>query len=190
MLKMWMLLLAIGTVLLGSGSYIQVKAVAAQWMLEQAWDKALEKHSLNASSPQKPWPWADTWPVAKLRLSASHEMIVLDSVSGNALAFGPGRMHGTGQVEDGLVVMAGHRDTHFSALKTLVLGDEISIQSEKGAWTMYRVFDISIVDTNTHMIDMSVDNLEQAQLMLVTCYPFDALQAGGAMRYVVTAEVI
>ena len=190
MLKMWILLFVLGSVLLGSGSYIQVKAIAAQWMLEQAWDKALEQHSLNASSPQKPWPWADTWPVAKLKLGASNEMIVLDGVSGNALAFGPGRMHGTGQVENGLVVMAGHRDTHFSALKTLVLGDEISIQGEYGVWTAYRVSDISIVDTNIHMIDMSEDNVEQAQLMLVTCYPFDALQAGGPMRYVVTAQVI
>ncbi len=188
MLKMWMLLFVIGSVLLGSGSYIQVKAVAAQWMLEQAWDNAMEQHSLNATSPQKPWPWADTWPVAKLKLGASNEMIVLDGVSGNALAFGPGRMHGTGQ--DGLVVMAGHRDTHFSTLKTLALGDEISIQSSGGVWTVYRVSDISIVDTNTHMIDMSTENVAQDQLMLVTCYPFDALQGGGPMRYVVTAQVI
>jgi len=190
MIKVWMLLLIMGSVLLGSGSYIQVKAIAAQWMLERAWENTLERHSLNASSPQKPWPWADTWPVAKLKLGTSNEMIVLDGVSGNALAFGPGRMHGAGQVEDGLVVMAGHRDTHFSSLKALVLGDEISIQNEEGAWTAYRVSDISIVDTNTHMIDMSVGDLEQAQLMLVTCYPFDAIQVGGPMRYVVTAEVI
>ena len=179
-----------GSVLLGAGSYIQVKAAAAQWMLEQAWENALAQHSQNATSPQKPWPWADTWPVAKLKLGESNEMIVLDGVSGNALAFGPGRMHGTGQNENGLVVMAGHRDTHFSTLKTLALGDEISIQSNKGVWTVYRVSDISIVDTNTHMIDMSAGDFEQAQLMLVTCYPFDALQAGGAMRYVVTAQVI
>ena len=190
MTKVWMLLLIMGSVLLGSGSYIQVKAIAAQWMLERAWDHTLKQHSLYARSSQKPWPWADTWPVAKLRLGASNEMIVLDGVSGNALAFGPGRMHDTGHVEDNLVVIAGHRDTHFSALKELVLGDEISIQGEEGTWLVYQVSDISIVDTNTHMIDMSVGSLDQAQLMLVTCYPFDAIQAGGPMRYVVTAESI
>ena len=190
MIKRWTTLLIIGALLLGSGGYIQVKAVAAQWMLERAWQNTLKQHSINASSPQKPWPWADTWPVAKLKLGRDNDMIVLDGVSGNALAFGPGRMHGIGQVEGGLVVMAGHRDTHFRSLKALVLGDEVSIQSEAGVWTAYRVSDISIVDTSTHMIDMSARDLDQAQLMLVTCYPFDAIQAGGPMRYVVTAEVI
>lgn len=190
MIKKWVLLVIIGSVLLGSGGYIQLKAVAAQWMLERAWQNTLEQHVTNANSSQKPWPWADTWPVAKLKLAAFSEMIVLDGVSGNALAFGPGRMHGAERIEDGLVVMAGHRDTHFSALKTLVLGDEISLQSESGTWTEYRVSDISIVDTGTHMIDMSARDLDQAQLMLVTCYPFDAIQPGGPMRYVVTAELI
>jgi len=185
-----MLLVVVGSVLLSSGGYIQVKAIAAQWMLEQAWKNTLEQHALSADLYQKPWPWADTWPVAKLKLGDSNHMIVLDGVSGNALAFGPGRMHGAGDVEHGLVVMAGHRDTHFSSLKTLVLGDEISIQSKEGSWTEYRVSDISIVDTNTHMIDMSAGDLDHAQLMLVTCYPFDDIQSGGPMRYVVTAEVI
>jgi sortase A len=188
--KVWALLVIMGSVLLGSGGYIHVKAIAAQWMLERAWQNTLEQHLLSDSSPQKPWPWADTWPVAKLKLGTSNEMIVLDGVSGNALAFGPGRIHGVGRVESGLVVMAGHRDTHFSSLKELTLGDEISIQSEAGAWTAYQVSDISIVDTGTHMIDMSARDSGQAQLMLVTCYPFDAVQAGGPMRYVVTAEVI
>ena len=30
----------------------------------------------------------------------------------------------------------------------------------------------------------------EARLTLITCYPFDALRAGGPLRYVVTAKAI
>ena len=31
---------------------------------------------------------------------------------------------------------------------------------------------------------------QQSMLSLVTCYPFDALEAGGPLRYVVTARML
>lgn len=182
----WLLLMFVGTLLLGSGGAIQLKAWAAQWMLEEAWQNTLAQHP--STQVHKPWPWADTWPVAKLKWGSDNAMIVLDGVTGNALAFGPGKVRDAGMPErHGVVVMAGHRDTHFSSLKTLSLGDEVSVQSPDGHWQTYRVSDITIVNTETHMIDMSAADQAPAQLMLVTCYPFDAVQAGGPLRYVVTA---
>jgi sortase A len=175
--------LVAGTVLLGVGGSIQLKAAAAQWMLEYAWQNTLTQHK-----PHRPWPWADTWPVAKLKLGDAEELIVLNGVSGQALAFGPGKMSvPESSQNESLIVMAGHRDTHFGALKEMVVGDDISIQDVKGQWRVYSVSEIDIVNAETHMIDMSVGESGLAQLMLVTCYPFNALQSGGPLRYVVTA---
>ena len=183
-MKKLVLLMSVGTLLLGLGGSIQLKAVAAQWMLEYAWQNTLTHHQR-----QKPWPWADTWPVAKLQLGTADPMIVLDSVSGQALAFGPGLMPDTGEGEhQGLMVVAGHRDTHFSSLNTLHVGDEISVQDIHGQWRIYVVSEIDIINTETHMIDLTEDEQSPPQLMLVTCYPFDAIQAGGPLRYVVTAN--
>lgn len=183
-MKKWIVLMLVGGVMLGMGGAIQLKAVAAQWMLEYAWQNTLEHRQ-----SQKPWPWADIWPVGKLQIGNEDSMIVLDSVSGQALAFGPGRVPGTGGSEhQNLTVLAGHRDTHFSSLNTLTIGDEISVQATNGAWRTYTVSEIDIINTDTHMIDLTNVGQRWPQLMLVTCYPFDAIQAGGPLRYVVTAH--
>ncbi len=49
----------------------------------------------------------------------------------------------------------------------------------------FQVNDINIIDVNKQ--DISLDD-HHAALKLITCYPFDALVAGGPLRYVVTAE--
>ncbi len=183
-MKKMILLMSLGSLLMGLGGAIQLKAMAAQWMLEYAWQSSLKHHQ-----SQKPWPWADTWPVAKLQLGTADPMIVLDSVSGQALAFGPGRMLGTGGAENKrLMVVAGHRDTHFSSLNGLSIGDEISVQDLHGLWRVYVVSEIDIINAETHMIDLTEDEQSPPRLMLVTCYPFDSIQAGGPLRYVVTAN--
>jgi sortase A len=33
-------------------------------------------------------------------------------------------------------------------------------------------------------------NEEEPNLVLITCYPFNALQAGGRLRYVITAKLL
>ena len=47
---------------IGQGSYIHAKAMVAQLLLESAWTE-----TLSGNKEVKPWPWADTWPVARLR---------------------------------------------------------------------------------------------------------------------------
>lgn len=42
------------------GLYIPAKAWLAQQLLENAWANS------HATQAVKPWPWADTWPVARL----------------------------------------------------------------------------------------------------------------------------
>jgi sortase A len=83
--------MALGLMLCGQGLWIPAKAALAQVLLERAFER-----SLATGRPVKPWPWADTWPVARISFPRLHrQVIVLDGASGQALAFGPGHMAGT-----------------------------------------------------------------------------------------------
>ena len=109
-----LVLALIGLILFGDGAYIHAKAWLAQVLLERAFDR-----SLATGEMIKPWSWADTWPVARIevkRIGAS--AIVLEGVSGQALAFGPGHIPQTADAgERGVAVYAAHRDTHFRFLR-------------------------------------------------------------------------
>ena len=50
---------------------------------------------------------------------------------------------------------------------------------------MFRVLRADVVDSRHASVVLDTDG---AMLTLITCYPFDAMEAGGPMRYVVTAE--
>jgi hypothetical protein len=54
------LLLVLGVWQLGEGLYIQAKAQLAQILVRSAWERTLA-----GERQVKPWPWADTWPVAR-----------------------------------------------------------------------------------------------------------------------------
>jgi sortase A len=71
--------------LAGQALWLQAKAVLAQHLIADAWAQ-----SLRTGQPVKPWRWADTWPVARLTEPGGRQHHVLASVSGEALAFGPG----------------------------------------------------------------------------------------------------
>lgn len=177
----WTLTLLAGVVFT-LGVWIPLKAMVAQELLNLAWAESQARQTTT-----KPWPWADTWPVARLELVAAHKsLIVLDGAHGESLAFGPGRMIGTGN--RGPVVIAGHRDTHFRALKSLVAGNELRLQNRHGEWTRYRVITTRVVDSRDHLLD--VTTLPDDRLLLVTCYPFDAVINHGPLRYVVEAKAI
>src|SRR5256884_6616698 len=55
------LLVALGAWQLGRGAWIQAKAWLAQSLIAHAWAR-----TLSGERQAKPWPWADTWPVARL----------------------------------------------------------------------------------------------------------------------------
>jgi sortase A len=162
----------------GQGLWIHAKAILAQQLLEQAWARTLE-----SGEPQAPWPWADTWPVARLRIPARDiDLIVLAGDSGRTLAFGPGHTSGSALPgEGGSALISGHRDTHFGFLRDLVVGDEVLIDTGSGHYR-YRVDGRHIIDQGQLRLD---DRGER--LVLVTCYPFDALLPGGPLRYVIEA---
>ena len=178
------LLLALaGLILFGQGAYIHAKAAFAPVLLERAF-----KQTIATGRETKPWTWADTWPVARIevkRLNAS--AIVLAGSSGQALAFGPGHVELTAEAgERGVAVYSAHRDTHFRFLKDVAVGDEIEITRSDSKHFRYRTDATSIVRFDASGIDPLTDRYE---LVLSTCWPFDAL-TGGPERYLVHATMI
>jgi sortase A len=177
-----LILLLVGIQQLSGAAVIKAKAVLAPILIEKAWAQTLQtgEHAI------KPWPWADTWPVGRLQVAVlNQDLFVLEGDSGNALAFGPGRALPSAELgAKGSAVIGGHRDTHFAFLQQLRKGHVLQLQLASGESREYEVHQLRIVDASQE--SLPVDTTQEA-LLLVTCYPFDALQAGGPLRYVVTA---
>jgi sortase A len=176
--------LAVGVICLGHSAWIYAKALVAQRLIEGAWQRAAQ-----GDLAAKPWPWADTRPVAKLILGhGADALMVLEGSSGRNLAFGPA--HDPATVlpgERGNSVIEGHRDTHFSVLKDLGVGDLIRVELAGGQVESFVVAHAQVADSRFSRIAL---DSPAARLILVTCYPFDAVQPGGPLRYVVTADHI
>lgn len=184
-MKLRALLLAAGLAVagwqFGQVAWIEAKAVLAQVLLQRAWSA-----SLDDADPHPPWPWADTYPVARLRVDAlGVDQIVLAGASGRTLAFGPGHLPASALPgENGTVILAGHRDTHFRFLRELQSGMLVELTGRNGGAQGYRVSRTFIIDARQTQLALT----QQQLLILTTCYPFDALLPGGPLRFVVVAK--
>jgi len=177
-------LLCLGFWQFGQGAYIPAKAWVAQELMQRSWRRAE-----SGEEQATPWPWADTWPVARLSAKGGDiDLIVLEGGSGRTLAFAPGHLSASVLPgETGNSIIAGHRDTHFQFLQYLRKGESIMLETPEGRNHLYRVTGIDVVDSRRGSL---VLDTESPVLSLVTCYPFAAHEAGGPMRYVVTAEML
>ena len=174
--------LAIGLWQLGGAAAIHAKGWLAQRLLDRAWSETLA-----GSAAVKPWPWADTWPVARLRVPAAGvDLTVLAGASGRTLAFGPAVVEGTEGL--GHRILSGHRDTHFAFLHDLQDGARLELQDSSGTWRAYRVSGRQVIDTRRPVLARAAGAAEL--LTLVTCWPFAAVEPGGPLRYAVTAEAV
>jgi sortase A len=174
-------LAAAGFALAGNAALIHAKALLAQVLLQRAWTetKATE-------TPVRPWPGADTAPIARLLAPAQGiDLLVLDGATGRTLAFGPGHHDGSSMPgEAGNTVLSGHRDTHFRFLRQLAIGDELIVELPSGQRHRYRVREALVANAR----DLRLPRLPPEEaLTLVTCFPFDAVEPGGPLRYVVVA---
>jgi len=178
-----LILAFIGLILFGQGAYIHAKAMLAQVLLEKAFATTIA-----TGRTTKPWSWADTWPVARIEVKRLHaSAIALAGSSGQALAFGPGHVEGTPDAgERGIAVYSAHRDTHFAFLKNVTVGDAIDVTRSDGQRFQYRVDATSVVRFDASGIDPLADG---HQLVLSTCWPFEALTPGPE-RYLVHATMI
>lgn len=177
-----LLLAAAGLALVGQGLWIHAKAILAQLLLERAFAATLATGRI-----VKPWPWADTWPTARIEVPRlGKRAIVLHGSSGQALAFGPGHLDGTPDAgEHGIAVYAAHRDTHFAFLGDVQIGDAIRVTRSDGATFQFRVTRTSVVRWDASDIDPDADG---RGLVLSTCWPLDE-KFSGPLRYLVHAKI-
>jgi sortase A len=160
--------------------------MVAQMLLERGWNARLAGQDENAA---KPWPWADTAPIGRLHVPRLKiNQVILAGASGRTLAFGPGHLSGTALPGSrGHSIVSGHRDTHFTFLRDLIPDDEVHIQRSDGKTVIYRVTGHQVVDAR---LATFTDTPDRSTLTLVTCYPFDALDTSGPLRYVVFTESV
>jgi len=174
------LVLVFALLLILHAAWIPLKAQLAQVLLEIAWS---ETAATGVAS--KPWPWADHKAVAKLYVPSQQiEQVVLGGDSGAVLAFAPGSNLQAANIKNSARVISGHRDTHFRFLQYLQTGDELELETSEG-FARYRMIASQVVNSETSSLNPEAF---QKGLILVTCYPFDAVTAGGPERYVVFAE--
>ena len=82
-------------------------------------------------------------------------------------------------------VLSGHRDTVFSDLGKLKIGDKLIVQTSAGAYT-YEIKRTRIVDKDDRKVIVPADH---AVLTLTTCYPFGYL-GNAPERYVLSADLV
>jgi len=176
------LLFALGGWQVGAAVWIHAKAALAQVLIQQAWAEVQD-----GQKPARPWPWADTTPVARLEVPVlGVDQIVLAGASGRTIAFGPGHMDGTPMPgAPGLSVISAHRDTHFRFLRDLAPGQAIVLTDAKKTAHRFRVTEARVVDSETAALAVADDT---PRLALVTCYPFGTIRPGGPLRYIVFAD--
>jgi len=114
------------------------------------------------------------------------EVPVLEGTDALTLNRGVGHLPGTALPgEPGNVVIAGHRDGFFRALKDTSVGDVIEVQGHTST-QRYVVRRISIVfPHDTSVLKATTDS----NLTLVTCYPFYFVGAA-PQRYIVQASLL
>ena len=175
--------------LLAGGGYfsfqaikIEVKAKLSQVLLEYTWNKSLKENK-----SYKPWPSFDGIPILKLKIPRYNiSQIVLEGTSGQALAFGPGfHKESFLPVENKITAISSHRDSHGKYIKNLVIGDILKLQDLDNNWHTYKIEEFLIVN-----VQEEIKINKKSRLLLITCYPFDALLSGTPLRYIVSAKNI
>lgn len=103
------------------------------------------------------------------------------------LRHGIGQNFASGQPGFGkLVLLSGHNNTYFNALKNIVVDDIVEIETSYGTYK-YKVTEAKVVDAKDKTAySFEVDH---EQLIMYTCYPFDMLSST-PHRYFVYADLI
>ena len=164
------------------GLKIELKEKVAQVLLQHAWNKTLQ-----TGKYYQPWPSFDAKPILLLEIPNHNiRQIVLKGTSDQSLAFGPS-FHEESFLphEQKVTIISSHRDTHGVYIKKLQLGEEIKLQDRYKKWHIYIIDDFFIINVQEEKITMENNN---QHLLLVTCYPFNAIRSDTPYRYVVSAK--
>jgi len=136
----------------------------------------------------KPWPWASTWPLARLFVPhLNAEQIILSNTSNNGVSsFALGHIDTSVLPgEAGNSVLYAPPQTYVNFLRRLNKGDEIVLESLYSGQWRYRVAAINVVHkTSTDLLKSTSDR----RLTVVSCYPCQGEISN--LRYVVIAEEV
>ncbi len=164
-------ILIAGICLTGRAAYLHAKAELAGVLIRRAWER-----NAGSGESRAPWPWADSNPVARLRIPRlGYDEIVLDSASPRTLAFGPALLlNRAGLGKPGNVVLAGHRTSWFRPLEGITVGDRIELawfDARRGG-LVGRTYSVELIRVvQPEDVSLLAPTAEDA-LTLVTCYPF------------------
>ena len=177
-------LIILGLFGIAKASLMPIKAIIGQHYLEVAWQDSLKKNKL-----LKPWKSADFYMIGELTVpKLKISRVILNSVSGEALAWSIGRVTNNGSSSNnGPIILAGHRDSHMQFMSRLNVGDKLELMMSSG---VVKTFIISKTDVAKQPeLIMSALNSENGSLILTTCWPFDS-QKPGPERFILTAQMV
>ena len=177
-------LIILGLFGIAKASLMPIKAIIGQHYLEVAW-----KDSLKSNKLSKPWKSADFYMVGELivpKLKISR--VILNSVSGEALAWSIGRVNNVGfSLSRGPIILAGHRDSHMQFMSKLNIGDKIELMMTDGVLKRYEISQLEVTDRPE--LKTSYTSINDESLVLTTCWPFNASRSS-QQRYIVVAQSI
>ncbi|MDZ4178687.1 MAG: class D sortase [Coriobacteriia bacterium] len=169
----------------GTGSGLVAPAVASMKPQEGYADSAVP----SAPAPQVLYPVRPAVgdPVGTLLIPALGQTLpIVEGTGDNELKQGVG--HYVQSVLPGEAdncVLSAHRDTHFSGLEALKIGDRLTVQTVAGTFT-YEISNVRIVDKDDRTVIVPTD---RAVLTLSTCYPFNYV-GSAPDRYIISADVV
>ena len=181
-LLLFVLLLTGGGYYTYLGLQIEIKAKFAQILLQHSWHQTIK-----TGKNYQPWGSFDSVPIMRLSIPQHNiNQIVLKGTSGQALAFGPS-FHEESFLpqEKKFTIISSHQDSHGIFIKKLRLGEKIKIQDADNQWYTYIIDDFLIINVQKEKITM---DRNEDRLFLITCYPFNIINFGTPMRYIVSAK--
>ena len=177
-------LIILGLVGITKASLMPIKAIIGQHYLEVAWKESLKSNKLS-----KPWKSADFYMIGELKVpKLKVSRVILNSVSGEAMAWSIGRVTNLGNAIDKQpIILAGHRDSHMQFMSELNIGDKIELTMSDGVLTTYIISGTEVSDKPE--VALSPVTLGSESLILTTCWPFNAMKSGD-QRYLIFADKV
>ena len=175
-----------GILLLGAASFKALRYEAFQhhpgWFT--AATRQLQPQETDRSSPQTQGIAHTSRILGRLEIPRLRLAVpILEGDDEDSLELTAGHVPGTAAIgTPGNVVIAGHRDTTFRALRRIRLGDQIRLESNHTY--MYLVDVIQIVEPDDVRVLQSTSD---STLTLITCYPFRFV-GSAPKRYVIRAK--
>ena len=177
-------LIILGLFGIAKASLMPIKAIIGQHYLEVAWKDSLKNNKLS-----KPWKSADFYMIGELTVpKLKISRVILNSVSGEALAWSIGRVNNVGfSLSRGPIILAGHRDSHMQFMSKLNIGDKIELMMTDGVLKTYEISQLEVTDRPE--LKILSNSIKSDSLILTTCWPFISSKSG-SQRYVIVAESV